>query len=162
MLSEFFTRLHLETQAYVSIIMDGANPSRGQFPHPLRTGASQSTPHTQDRVPMLWPAPTEETQNKHGTVGPPSFEALYRVPRPDNDFPASCFWSMARACGPYSCCQFVFFTSSCATTYTAMTLSFSHVKQHAKSSSAPPYTTPSVPGLSANMIATPLCPHTVQ
>src|SRR5215217_4230239 len=42
-------------------------------------------------------------------------------PAPASTFPP-CFCTKAPAFGPYSFCQFVFFTSSCATIYAAMSL----------------------------------------
>src|SRR5919108_4791365 len=49
-------------------------------------------------------------------------------PAPASTFPP-CFCTKAPAFGPYSCCQFVFFTSSCATIYAARGLSFCHAQQ---------------------------------
>src|SRR5437763_8346564 len=50
-------------------------------------------------------------------------------PAPASTFPP-CFCTKAPAFGPYSFCQFVFFTSSCATIYAAMSLSSCHAQQH--------------------------------
>src|SRR5919202_3511668 len=50
-------------------------------------------------------------------------------PAPASTFPPY-FCTKAPAFGPYSFCQFVFFTLSCATIYAAMGLSSCHAQPH--------------------------------
>ena len=56
------------------------------------------------------------------------FKALHSGPSPGKNFPPY-FCTKAPAFGPYSFCQFVFFTSSCATIYAAMCPSSCRVRK---------------------------------
>src|SRR5918911_1102794 len=73
----------------------------------------------------------EGNSNRIMTLGSARFPSRCSIadPAPASIFPP-CFCTKAPAFGPYSFCQFVFFTLSCATIYAAMGLSSCHAQQH--------------------------------